>query len=80
MKRPRMRGDLHDPVENDRDESPLGMEHVLTVLAADVAAGVQQIYNIMGNATHNHTVTLSADTFAMLRAGMSISTVSLPVR
>ncbi|HEY0254550.1 MAG TPA: hypothetical protein VGC41_23645, partial [Kofleriaceae bacterium] len=40
--------------------------HVLVVSKADVAAGVDKTYDITGNATHAHSVTLTAADFAKL--------------
>ena len=50
--------------------------HVLSVPAADVQAGVQKDYGIMGTATHSHTVTLTADMFAQLQHDQSIMVTS----
>ncbi|HEY4185895.1 MAG TPA: hypothetical protein VGP07_12555 [Polyangia bacterium] len=50
--------------------------HVLTVTAADAAAGVDKTYDIMGTATHTHSVTITAAMFAMLETGASIASVS----
>jgi hypothetical protein len=43
---------------------------------ADATAGVSKTYSIMGSALHNHMVTITADMFSMLKAGMMISTTS----
>ena len=58
---------------------PAGVEHVLVVSPADVAAGVSKTYDIMGNSAHNHTVMITAEMFVTLRAGTSIQTVSSQV-
>jgi hypothetical protein len=50
--------------------------HVLAVSIADVEAGVEQSYQIMGSSPHPHTVTLTAAHFAMLQAGTSVTVVS----
>ena len=50
--------------------------HVLTVTAADVQAGVEVTYSIMGTATHDHSVKLTPQMFQQLLAGSTISTTS----
>jgi len=50
--------------------------HVLTVTAADAAAGVDKTYDIMGTASHTHSVTITAAMFAMLETGVAIMTNS----
>lgn len=50
--------------------------HVLTVTAADAAAGVDKTYDIMGSASHTHSVTITAAMFAMLETGVTIMTNS----
>lgn len=50
--------------------------HVLTVTAAEAAAGVDKTYDIMGTATHTHSVTITAAMFAMLETGTVITTTS----
>jgi hypothetical protein len=45
---------------------------------ADATAGVNKTYSIMGSALHDHMVTITADMFSMLKAGMMISTTSTP--
>jgi hypothetical protein len=50
--------------------------HVLTVTAADAAAGVDKAYDIMGSASHSHSVTISAAMFAMLETGTVVTTTS----
>ena len=40
--------------------------HVLTVSAADVAAGVDKTYDITGTSPHSHSVTITAANFASL--------------
>ena len=50
--------------------------HVLTVSKADVIAGADKTYDIMGSASHTHNVTVTAAMFAMLQAnhGVSVTT------
>jgi hypothetical protein len=43
--------------------------HTLTVSLADVAAGTMKVYDIQGTSGHTHSVTVSAGSFATLRAG-----------
>jgi hypothetical protein len=50
--------------------------HVLTVTAADAAAGVDKTYDIMGTATHTHSVTITAAMFATMETGTSIMATS----
>ena len=50
--------------------------HVLTVTAADAAAGVDKTYDIMGTATHTHSVTITAAMFATLETGVVIASTS----
>jgi hypothetical protein len=50
--------------------------HVLTVTSADAAAGVDKTYDIMGAATHTHSVTITAAMFAMLETGATVTTSS----
>jgi hypothetical protein len=47
--------------------------HVLTVSAADVAAGTTRTYDIQGSSLHPHTVTLTAEHFAMLAQNQQVS-------
>jgi hypothetical protein len=42
--------------------------HVLMVLKSDVTAGVEKTYDIMGTATHTHSVTITAANFATLQS------------
>jgi hypothetical protein len=42
--------------------------HVLTVLKSDVTTGVDKTYDIMGTATHTHSVTVTAADFAKLQS------------
>lgn len=54
--------------------------HKLVVTSADVQAGVDKTYDIMGAASHTHTITVTAADFAMLKTGgtiMHTSTVGL---
>jgi len=50
--------------------------HVLVVSKAEVAAGVNQTYDIMGTAAHAHSVTVTAAMFAQLQGGTTQMTVS----
>jgi hypothetical protein len=43
--------------------------HVLMVTSADVQAGVEKTYDIMGAASHTHMVTLTAADFTALKGG-----------
>jgi hypothetical protein len=56
--------------------------HVLIVSKADVMAGVDKTYDIMGTALHTHSVTITAAMFATLAANtaggvMTTSSVTL---
>ncbi|MCM2277376.1 MAG: hypothetical protein NDJ89_04815 [Oligoflexia bacterium] len=48
--------------------------HTLTVSIEDVSAGVEKTYTMTGS--HPHSVTLTAEHFATLRAGGTVSLVS----
>ena len=50
--------------------------HVIDVTSADIAAGVDKTYHIMGSATHDHTVTFTAADFAKLAMNLSAAEVS----
>jgi hypothetical protein len=50
--------------------------HVLVVSQADVAAGVDKTYDIMGTALHTHSVMVTAALFAKLATNMAISVTS----
>jgi hypothetical protein len=41
--------------------------HVISVTAADVTAGVDKTYDIMGGADHTHSVTVTAANFTSLK-------------
>jgi hypothetical protein len=45
--------------------------HVVTLPAADVAAGAMRTYDVTGG-THTHQVTISASQFAMMRDGAAV--------
>jgi len=64
--------DTHPPT----DTIAANHGHILTVTAADAAAAVDKTYDIMGTATHTHSVTITAAMFAMLETGVVISTTS----
>jgi len=46
--------------------------HALSVPPADVMAGVEKIYNTRGTASHDHFVRVTAEDFAMLKAGGTV--------
>jgi hypothetical protein len=50
--------------------------HALVVSKADISAAADKTYHIMGTATHDHTVTLTAAQFAQLAANNAIMTTS----
>jgi len=50
--------------------------HVMVVSIADITAGADNVYHIMGTATHDHTVDLTPADFAMLAANNAIMTTS----
>lgn len=50
--------------------------HVLVVSKEDVVAGAEKVYDIMGTATHTHSVTVTAAHFTMLQGNMTVSTTS----
>ena len=47
--------------------------HAMTVSEADVTAGVAKSYDLMGTATHNHTVSLNAGDFTTLAGGGTVT-------
>jgi hypothetical protein len=49
---------------------------VINVTKADIMAGVDKDYHIMGAASHDHVVTITAAQFAMLAQNTSISDTS----
>jgi hypothetical protein len=46
--------------------------HVMMVSKADVAAGVDKTYDIMGTADHTHSVTVTAANFATLATNQMV--------
>jgi hypothetical protein len=46
--------------------------HSLVVPQADIDAGVEAVYNIQGASPHPHTIRVTAEHFAALRAGLSV--------
>lgn len=50
--------------------------HELVVTAADIAAGAEKVYDIMGLASHNHQVTITAADFTTLQGGGTIMVTS----
>ena len=50
--------------------------HAITVTQADITAGVDKDYHIMGAATHDHVLTITAAQFAMLAQNTNISDTS----
>jgi hypothetical protein len=63
---------MHDPANTIGTNHPLGMEHILVVPPADAAAGIAKTYDIRGNSTHTHSVTISMMQFSILRTGIPI--------
>lgn len=59
-------------IKNNHTHAP----HELIVSSADVQAGVEKIYDIRGAANHTHLVTVTADQFAMLKAGGTVMSTS----
>ena len=49
--------------------------HMLTVSAADVEAGAEKSFTL-SNVGHEHEITISADHFAQLQGGTSVTVVS----
>ena len=50
--------------------------HVLMVTMDDVLAGVDKTYDIMGTSLHTHSVTITAEQFAMLQTNRSITAMT----
>ena len=61
-------GDASCTIKDNHVHSP----HVLEVTSAEIAAGVDKVYDIMGAATHNHQVTVTAADFATLAGGGTV--------
>jgi hypothetical protein len=50
--------------------------HTASVPAADITAGAAKDYDIMGTATHTHTISLDATQMGNLAAGASVTVTS----
>ena len=50
--------------------------HSLTIPEADLSSSTDKTYNIMGSASHDHTVTFTASQLAQLKAGQSVVVTS----
>ena len=50
--------------------------HELTIPTVDLSSTTSKVYSIVGTATHNHTVTLTAAQLAQLKAGQSVTVTS----
>lgn len=50
--------------------------HTLMVTAADIAAGADKTYQIMGSSGHPHTLVITAAQFAMLAQNTAITVTS----
>lgn len=50
--------------------------HILTVAVADLDSPTDMVYHIQGNATHDHSVTLSVANLRALKAGGTVNTLS----
>lgn len=50
--------------------------HVITVSLADVNAGANKTYAIMGTSAHAHDVTVSAAQFTMIKNGQTVTVQS----
>ena len=53
-----------------------GAAHVMTVALADVNAGVDKTYNIMGASLHTHSVTITAAQFTQIKNGQTLALTS----
>jgi hypothetical protein len=67
--------DTNEPTEAIADNHAAG-PHTLIVTAAEVAAGTNKTYSIQGTSGHDHSITITAAMFTMLKAGASITTTS----
>ena len=54
--------------------------HSLTVSKADIEAGVEKTYSIMGTANHDHQITVTAADFSTLKSNMQIGENSTTVQ
>jgi len=52
--------------------------HVLAIAVADLDSGTARTYNIMGTATHSHSVTFSTAELKQLKAGEAVTVTSTP--
>jgi hypothetical protein len=50
-------------------ENHVHSPHEVTVTSGEVSASAEKIYDIMGAATHTHSITVSAADFATLKGG-----------
>ena len=50
--------------------------HTLTIDEADLTSTTDKTYNIMGSASHSHTVTFTAAQLSMLKSGQSVTVTS----
>lgn len=57
-------------------EIGLNHGHVIEVSQADIDAGVDKTYDIMGSSVHTHTVTVTAADFTTLAANGSVTITS----
>jgi hypothetical protein len=53
--------------------------HSLVVAVADLDSPSAKTYDIMGSATHNHTVTFSTALLAQLKMGTTVAVTSTPL-
>lgn len=53
-----------------------GAAHVMTVSLADVNAGADKTYDIMGASLHTHSVTITAAQFTQIKNGQTLALTS----
>ena len=72
-----------DDGARDQESGPLACEsvvttvgrnhgHILTVSTADVAASEKRVYQIRGSSSHDHSLTVTPEEFALIASGASL--------
>jgi hypothetical protein len=64
--------DVTTTIENNHPTGP----HILDVPLSDVLAGEEKTYDIQGESSHTHTVTITAAEFATIAGGGTVTTKS----
>jgi hypothetical protein len=64
------------PTNTIGSNHPTGSEHILMVSIEDVNAAMAKSYHIMGNSVHDHTVSVTANQWTMIKAGTPVMITS----